>query len=329
MPAIQPRQLVQAITDAIQDSGYSSVILNGVRTHPRIFSVATPDNRTVSLWVYVWTLTFGGRPNLPYEYRIQMTTVDSLDLNPNGYTVLMGFEPNSGMFAGFDLKRHKTFTPGSASVQIDLRKVQEALQDGLTFDRKSNAEIAVGIRPDQFMNYVANAEPLHQYGSQTATFGLLTKASGLEEITDEDVAGLPVERKRVVQTVSRLARDANFRQQVMHAYGNRCAVTRMQLRLVDAAHLLPVGAPGSTDHVTNGLALSPTYHRAFDNGLIYLDSNYSMKINPKKETQLAALRLNGGIEDFRATLGKLYLPPDRNQWPNLALISKANQFRQI
>ena len=32
----------------------------------------------------------------------------------------------------------------------------------------------------------------------------------------------------------------------MLAYDQRCAVTRIQLRLVDAAHILPVGAEGST-----------------------------------------------------------------------------------
>jgi putative restriction endonuclease len=60
----------------------------------------------------------------------------------------------------------------------------------------------------------------------------------------------------------------------------------MQLRLVDAAHILPVGAVDSTDDVQNGVALSPTYHRAFDNALIFLDENLVMKINPSKELQL-------------------------------------------
>jgi hypothetical protein len=41
-------------------------------------------------------------------------------------------------------------------------------------------------------------------------------------------------RRRIVQTVSRLSRAANFRLQTLNAYGNRCAVTRAQLRLVDA-----------------------------------------------------------------------------------------------
>ena len=52
-----------------------------------------------------------------------------------------------------------------------------------------------------------------------------------------------------------------------------------ELRLVDAAHILPVGAPGSSEHVRNGIALAPTYHRAFDAGLIYLNEQRRMMLN--------------------------------------------------
>jgi len=53
-----------------------------------------------------------------------------------------------------------------------------------------------------------------------------------------------------------------------------------------------------------GLALSPTYHRTFDNALIFLDENFVMRINPAKELQLATLRLDGGCPTLRATLGR-------------------------
>ena len=95
-------------------------------------------------------------------------------------------------------------------------------------------------------------------------------------------------------------------------------MTRVQLRLVDAAHIVPVGAPDSSDHVTNGLSLAPTYHRAYDNGLIYLD-----------DAELSSLRRDGGIGSFKAPLGKILLPPDRGQWPKQDFIRQANRFRLI
>lgn len=330
MPAIRPHELVYAILDALQDSGASGLLLSSPNRHPRRFMVQSSGG-TTDVWVYAWTLTHGGRPSLPDEYRIQMTTVSSpLPLNPAGYTVLLGYEPNLRMFAGFDLQRHRTFTTGSPSVQIDIKCVHKALQHGLAFDRKDNRELAIGIRPDQLLGYIANAESLHRQGRNAAVFGLLKRASALESISWRDLSKVTRERQRVVSTVSRLARDASFKQQVLCAYGNRCAVTRMQLKLVDAAHILPVGAPGSTDHVQNGIALAPTIHRAFDNSLVYLNEDYEMMINADKALQFVTLKLDGGLSDFRKLLGKrIHLPPDKGQWPEIRFVRKANEYRRI
>jgi len=327
MPAVRQNILIDAILDAFQDSGASGLLLSAPSRHPRRFALQIA-NGSVEVWVYAWTLTHGGRPNLPDEYRIQMTTVTSpLPMNPKGYTVLLGYEPNLKMFGGFDLHRHHRFTTGSPSVQIDIKCIHKAMQDGLAFDRKSNNEIAVGIRPDQIVSYIANALELHRLGSSAAMYGLLAKASALEEISDRELARLPQERRKIVSTVNRLSRVACFRQQVLTAYGNRCAVSRLQLRLVDAAHILPVGAKGSTDNVQNGLALSPTFHRAFDNGLVFLDEDLVMRINLAKELQLVTLHLDGGLLDFKSLLDKrIHLPPDRRQWPKPEIIRKANEY---
>jgi putative restriction endonuclease len=144
------------------------------------------------------------------------------------------------------------------------------------------------------------------------------------------VGRLPMERQRIVATVSRLARDADFRRKVIVAYDRKCAVTGLQLRLVDAAHIIPIGAEGSSDEVTNGLSLSPTYHRAYDRGLIVLDESYVMHINKRKERELIRLQLNGGLAEFKAPLGyQIILPADRKQWPSVECIRSANACRQI
>ncbi len=329
MPAVSPTQLIDVILDAIQQSGEAGMRVSAVRTHPRKFAISGPEG-PVDLWIFAWTLTFGGKPSLPDEYRVQMTSVSSpLSLNPAGPTVLMGYEPNLQVFAGFDLQRHRTFTTGSPSVQIDLTALRQALQDGMTFHRKSNAEIAIAVRPDHFMVYVRNAENLHRFGRQAQTLTALSRAAARQTIPEVDIQRLSTERRRVVETVSRISRASNFREQVLNGYGHRCAVTRMQLKLVDAAHILPVAAPGSSDHVVNGIALSATYHRAFDNGLVYLDEQYVMKVNPEREQHLAQLQLDGGLPAFKATLGRIHLPADRRQWPNVRFIRKANRYRHI
>jgi putative restriction endonuclease len=106
-------------------------------------------------------------------------------------------------------------------------------------------------------------------------------------------------------------------------------VTRVQLRLVDAAHILPVGAPGSVDLVRNGVALSPTYHRAFDAGLIYLDEQFRMQLNDGNVQALQQSNLVRGLRTFKAPLGQIFLPPDPEQRPSADFIRRANKFRQI
>jgi len=329
MPATQLIQLIDSLIDAFERSGGSGVLVSSARAHPRKF-VVTDSFGGMKVWVYAWTLTPGGRPQLKNEYRIQMTSVTSpLEVNPDGATVLMGYEPNLKMFAGFDLAKHRTFTTGSPSVQVDVTCLHRALQDGLAFHRKGNDEIVVGVRPDQLLNYVHTSTGLHRYGSNRDTFEIISKASSLKKIRPNEMALLTGPRQRIVQTISRIARSANFREQVLNAYGQRCAVTRLELRLVEAAHILPVSAPQSIDHVVNGISLSPTYHRAFDTGLIYLDDSYVMKLNSKKEQFLSALKLDGGMGDFKSKLGKIHLPPDQQQWPDIDIIRKANKYRGI
>ncbi|MBI3931128.1 MAG: HNH endonuclease [Chloroflexi bacterium] len=331
MPAVRPSVLVTSILDAIQQSGGSVVYLSrSDQAHPREFLVEYLDEK-FSVWVYIWTLTHGGRVSLPNEYRIQITSVSSpLRLNPSGYTVLMGFYPDLGMFAGFDLRRHRTFTTGSPSVQISIRSINEALQNGLAFNTKTNLEIAVAVRPDQFLNYVRSADALHKYGNDVQTMRLLERAAEAQEITQQDIAELARERQTLVATVSRYSRDANFRQQVLNAYEHRCAVTRAQLKLVDAAHILPVPSERSSEHITNGIALSPTMHRAFDSGLIFLNEDYLMLFNEEKVNELTNENLHAGLNQMRNMLqGRIHLPADRRQWPNTRFIIEANRYRRI
>jgi putative restriction endonuclease len=104
----------------------------------------------------------------------------------------------------------------------------------------------------------------------------------------------------------------------------------MQLRLVEAAHIFPVEAEDAPDNVRNGIALSPTYHRAFDGGLIYLDEEFVMRVNLERELQLVTLKLDGGMEQFKSHLNRrIQLPPDKRQWPEIGLIRKANKHRHV
>lgn len=131
--------------------------------------------------------------------------------------------------------------------------------------------------------------------------------------------GEDAERRRVL--VERAVRDRSFRAQVLAAYRWRCAVTGWQApvdlsgSLLDAAHLRSV-ASGGSDHVHNGVALTPTVHRLLDTGLIRVTFEEG-QWRTRHEPEFGRLDLSGSggsrlvIED-RAPL---WLPPDPRLQP--------------
>lgn len=159
--------------------------------------------------------------------------------------------------------------------------------------------------------------------------GLLQKAARSEAV-EQELGNLTTERKKLVTQVSRYARDAGFRRNVLDAYENRCAVTRTQLKLVEAAHILPVASEGSSDHVSNGIGLSPTMHRAYDAGLIFLDEAYCMRLNKSKAKELQKQNLDGELNRLCSFLDQsIHLPKQKTQHPDPEFIRRANQYRRI
>jgi putative restriction endonuclease len=91
-------------------------------------------------------------------------------------------------------------------------------------------------------------------------------------------------RDRLSFTVSRIVRDRIFRQTVLRAYSERCAISGLKLingkgrAEVAAAHIRSVEANGP-DIVSNGIALSGTVHWMFDRGMISLSDNLQILIS--------------------------------------------------
>lgn len=327
----RPREIIdRAIVAAIQDADAICVKLPNTSPHPRRYSVSRHEEES-SVWVYCWNLSPGGRPALPDEYRIQMTSVVSpLRHNPNGRTVLLGYHNDLRVFAGFDIARHSVFTTGSPSVQINRTTLNEAIQKGLSFQTKSNGEVAIGVRSDLLFFYIENAAHLHELDDGKGEIEIIASAVDSQEETVPEAAQLGEERKKVVSETARWTRSRSFRRQVVVAYEHRCAVTRHQLRLVEAAHILPVKAgTQSIDVVRNGLALSPSYHRAYDRGLIYLDAQMVMRLNEEAADELKGWGLDGGLDEFASHLGPIHLPLTAELRPDPHFIELANSHRGI
>ena len=105
--------------------------------------------------------------------------------------------------------------------------------------------------------------------------------SGFDE---EQVPFQYEQRDRMSYFGSRIVRDRIFRQVVLRAYDERCAMTGLKLingggrAEVEAAHIWPVEKSGP-DSVNNGIALCGTAHWMFDRGLISLSDELQILIS--------------------------------------------------
>ena len=82
-----------------------------------------------------------------------------------------------------------------------------------------------------------------------------------------------------ITTVQRRLYEARFRNAVLDAYRERCAVCGLHVRaLLDAAHVGPDREPKQAIDVREGIALCATHHRAFDAGMLRYDDDYRIHI---------------------------------------------------
>ncbi len=234
------------------------------------------------------------------------------------------------MFAGFDLSTHLGLLGASPSIQIAESALDAAAEQGLGPHKKASKEIVFGIGPDLLSTYVRQAAVLHKSGAVAADLSLLVNIAATPDlITPADIdAGASPKRRQVLQTILRTLRDSRFRTKVLNAYGLRCGFCGLQLDLLDAAHVLPVSEPLSTDLVTNGVAMCVLHHRAYDRGLITFDTGFATHHSSDQLGQLAADGRDGGQGAFLSALASKLLGPVRGaHWPDPGLVKVANIHR--
>jgi putative restriction endonuclease len=79
-------------------------------------------------------------------------------------------------------------------------------------------------------------------------------------------------------------RGSLFKREIPKIYNNTCCISGMKIdstlnvSMIDACHIVPF-SESYDDTVTNGIALCPNLHRAFDRGLIGIDENYRVVVS--------------------------------------------------
>jgi putative restriction endonuclease len=306
--------MLDRVLQAVRASGWDCIVLSD--THPFRLSLFQGEVRQIVL-CYIWNLTHGGYPRDPNELRIQVTGVDRFRIEPGAKTLVLGWSEGERMFAGFDVTRHLITMRGrSPSFQIRRETLNAAAAQAFGLQRRGNQEIAIAFRPEFLATYVNESEQLH--GAAQHPDDVRVLATIAVEATEEEIPDIPAgPRRSALQQIQRKVRDQRFRKNVLTAYDYRCAMSGIQLDLLDAAHLIPVEHDRGTDETKNGICLSAIHHRAFDHGLVGIHKDYSIVVNSQRLGELKSLGWDGGIQLFKSTLrDQILLPARRDLYPD-------------
>lgn len=286
------------------------------RDRPARIRVLT-GNRSTDCLLFLWTITRGGggagvRP--AGERRIQMTNISGMPLEPGVRTLLGGWSVEEQVYAFWDARRHTRFSKKSPSLQVDAGTLEDAALAGIATQfrpTQQGREVVVACNPASLLWYIESGAPLHNAEEDALAVGELTVATpeAEREFLDSAESEIASARRYDLVETMRAFREAQFRPNVLYAFGYKCCVCECDLKLVDAAHIVPVSHPESTDEITNGLALCRLHHGAYDNALLGVQSNYSIIINETAIQRLTQIQQCAALPDFRSRL------PDRIRVP--------------
>ncbi len=224
-------------------------------------------------------------------------------------TLLFGWYEDRRVIAAFDPERHRRPSAASPSIQIAYETLVEAAARGLAVQKRGNEEIAIAFRPELLITYIENQQALHNFAGNDHDIDLLVLAGQGQEPAVEELKTVPKDRQVVISRVARRRRESSFRDRVLGAYSHACAMCHIQLELVEGAHIIPVGVPGSTDETSNGLALCPLHHEAYDDGLIGVRENYLIIVDEAEFQRLRQAGRGGEEQQFRAQLKPQIIVP--------------------
>ena len=329
MAKLSKPQLLHVVENAIRESGWNFLYLPSPGVPHARYQIYRNESSYL-VRVYIWNLTHGGRTRAEDEWRIQVTGLNRFEPETDGKTLILGWWDNVGVFAGFDYNQHDGVLGASPSIQLREDALHNAVVDGFAPHNKGNRELAIAFRADFLGTYVENLESLHQCGrvaQEIEVLGQIGKDS--EKVKDEKIEQVVAEPRRyAVISTKQALRKINFRARVLTAYGHRCAMCGVQLRLLDAAHILPVKFPSSTDGTDNGVALCVLHHRAYDRAFVTFDPDYRVRVNEVMAKELKVEDHGGGLDRFKQILRPiLILPPDKKDRPAEPFVKDANKLR--
>ena len=122
-------------------------------------------------------------------------------------------------------------------------------------------------------------------------------------------------RSYITTNFKRRIHQRSFRERVLMAYRESCAICQLRHReLLDAAHIIPDIEDQGLPIVKNGVSLCKIHHAAFDSNIIGINPNYYIKIREDILEEHDGPMLKHGLQELENH--KIYLPNNKNEWPD-------------
>lgn len=135
------------------------------------------------------------------------------------------------------------------------------------------------------------------------------------EVVDE------ARRRYVTRIALQRLHQASFRQRVLRAYQETCAVCRLRhAELLDAAHILPDGHPLGEPVVPNGLSLCKLHHAAFDRHILGVRPDLVVEIRTDILSEVDGPMLRHGLQAAHG--GALVVPRARQLRPKADFLAE-------
>lgn len=134
-------------------------------------------------------------------------------------------------------------------------------------------------------------------------------------------SGGEARRAYITATVRQRVHQRSFRERVLRAYQEQCALCRLRhTELLDAAHIIPDGEPDGEPIVPNGLALCKLHHAAFDNYFLGIRPDFVVEIRQDVLEELDGPMLQHGLKGMHGK--RIYVPRATEARPSEVLLER-------
>jgi putative restriction endonuclease len=159
--------------------------------------------------------------------------------------------------------------------------------------------------------YIVGDEP----GKLTFTVAVDDRQLATADATPLEPTEIDIRRRYIARLVRQRLHQQAFRERVLAAYREHCAICRLRHQeLLEAAHIVADSDPEGEPASQNGLALCKLHHAAFDCHIVGVTPDYRVEVRIDVLEEIDGPMLKHGLQGFHDQ--PLWLPTRKSLQPD-------------